>query len=109
MTRSLRRRTSALLVAAALLAGLAGLTLAAPATAAPPEDPAGVWAPKSSVFFAKLLAWLEQWSDEDRLQSISGAGGHSMDPNGEPASLSFEPGVVEPVAGDEGHDRAPDA
>lgn len=110
MERSLRRRSFALLLVAALLAGLAGLSLGAPAMAAPREAPAGVSAPESSPLFARVLAWLERWWEEDPVQNVSAAGGHSMDPNGESASSAYvDPGPMEPAAPQGGRDAEPDA
>ena len=103
MERSLQRRTSALLLVASLLAGLAGLSVGAPATAAPREAPAAAPTPESSNLFAEVLAWLGQWWDGDRIQNVVGAGRATMDPDGEPASSAhLDSGPMEPAARGEG-------
>lgn len=110
MERSLRRRSFALLFVATLLAGLAGLSFGAPAMAAPREAPAGVSAPESSPLFARVLAWLERWWEEDPIQNVDGAGRATMDPDGESASSAYvDPGPMEPAAPQEGHDAEPAA
>jgi hypothetical protein len=84
MRRSLRRATLTLVVAAVLLA------LASPAVAASREEPAPAASLARPHALAELQAWLGQWLDLSPIQSLSAPGGHSADPDGEPA-LSANP------------------
>lgn len=82
MMPNLRRKGSALLVAATLVAA-AGL--GSPAMAFAQDGPAGPPGFTSSSVFAKVAAWLGQWFGKD-IQHFSGRTGHAMDPDGEAAT-----------------------
>jgi hypothetical protein len=86
MRKSLRQAASALLAAAVLVA------LAAPAVAAPHEEPARAGSVRSPGVFAELLAWLGSWVDLTPVQSHHAPNGHALDPNGQPASPPPESG-----------------
>lgn len=81
MKRSLRPIASILLLAATLL------VVAAPATAAPREEPfSGSTAPEVQLLTA-LWTWAGSWLGELPLGSLWAPGGAAVDPDGEPVTV----------------------
>ncbi len=103
MRKSLRQRTTVLLVAGALVA------LASPALSAPSERAAQAPGLTSPQPFAGLLAWLGQWLDGEPLQGFAAFGNSTIDSADEPTAPNGpDPGDGPTVSEEGGPTMDPD-
>lgn len=86
MNERFRRAASALLLATALIVG------GSPVLASPHDESATAPDLARAHGFAEILSWFVSWLHPTPVQSHAASGGHTIDPNGQPAAPDPEGG-----------------